>query len=408
MPDEQKAKISELLSGKYKGFHPALACKWLKEQEGIMVSDEFVRRLLQAQTDSKERAVQHHPLRRRRGRFGELVQIDGSPHAWFGEEFPKCTLLVFVDDATGKITAARFFESETAAGYLTLIYEHVRKYGVPLAFYSDRHSIFQPTQESAGGSKPTQFQRACNMLGIESILAQSPQAKGRVERLNQTLQKRWPKEFKLLSITNIEQANARIEEFIEDINETFSVPAYDPEDAHTALKGPEDLKCVKRICAIWSERTLSKNLTCSYGNRMVQVHAGRNKNSYVGKTVNIVDYQDGRIDVLCGKKLLPFVLADKKGLEEHTSYEAPETKEETAKTVDKAVDKVMEAQKQRRQNWLNQRAEKARKALQAREWTLEAAEELIEELAQERKSKVSAAKSDHPTKKKEEYKKGSP
>lgn len=135
----------------------------------------------------------------------------------------------------GKITAAGFFPTETAAGYLRLIKEHVLRYGIPLAFYSDRHSIFAPVNAEDNEGDGTQFQRVCGLLGIESILALTPQAKGRVERLNQTLQGRWPKEFKLRGVGDITTANNHIEEFINEFNEEFAVEPLNKEDAHVPL-----------------------------------------------------------------------------------------------------------------------------------------------------------------------------
>lgn len=138
-----KAQIVRLVGTKYRDFQPSLVCKYLFRDEGISVSEEFVRRIIKS--NEGERAnnglEEHHPLRRRRNRFGELIQIDGSPHRWFGEDKEPCSLLTFIDDASGKITAAGFFPTETTEGYLHLIQEHVLHYGIPLAFYSDRHSI---------------------------------------------------------------------------------------------------------------------------------------------------------------------------------------------------------------------------------------------------------------------------
>ena len=138
------------------------------------------------------------------------------------------------------------------------------RYGIPLAFYSDRHSIFAPVNAEDNEGDGTQFQRVCGLLGIESILALTPQAKGRVERLNQTLQGRWPKEFKLRGVGDITTANNHIEEFINEFNE----------DAHVPLSkgiGPED---IRRICSPWETRILSKQLTCSYKNLVLQIQAG--------------------------------------------------------------------------------------------------------------------------------------
>ena len=258
LPPEQRKQIVKLLATKYADFQPALVIKYLRRDEGLQVSREYVRRLLcELGPPGQPKPHRTHLLRRRRARFGELIQIDGSPHPWFGQSKPTCSLLLFVDDATSKITAAGFFATETAAGYLRLIKEHIHKYGVPLAFYSDRHGIFHtpnPTQSRQIEHK-TQYQRACSQLGIETILAQSAQAKGRVERLNRTLQNRWPKEFALRGITDINKANENMEQFIQEYNDELGLEPVQTHDAHRTVERCE-LKQIDRICARWTTRTL--------------------------------------------------------------------------------------------------------------------------------------------------------
>ena len=190
-----KVLILKLIIEKYYDLPYILIARYLEKEEKITVSEETVRRIVvQAeQTEQHKIKINPHPLRRRRPAFGELIQIDGSPHHWFGNDKPPVTLLAFIDDATGRITAARFEESENSAGYRRLIYEHVRQYGIPVAFYSDQHSVFKDVGEDpALARNVTQYQRICARLGIEPIYALSPQAKGRIERLNRTLQHRWP------------------------------------------------------------------------------------------------------------------------------------------------------------------------------------------------------------------------
>lgn len=144
----------------------------------------------------KQKTAWERPLRRRRGAFGELIQIDGCPHYWFGLDNPPACLIGFIDDATSRITAARFFPTETSEGYMIVLLEHMRKYGIPVALYSDRHSVFTSNRDKFSRRESrTQFSRACNALGIDLILAQSPNAKGRVERMFRTLQCRWPLSF---------------------------------------------------------------------------------------------------------------------------------------------------------------------------------------------------------------------
>ncbi|MBA3237517.1 MAG: transposase family protein [Parachlamydiaceae bacterium] len=152
---------------------------------------------------SKKFKKEMHPIRPRRELFGEIVQIDASIHLWFEDRGDKCALIVFIDDATSKLTSLKFCKSECLEGYFNALEDHLLRYGRPRALYSDRHAIF-------GGSDKihnAQFIRALKELGIDSILAGSPQAKGRVERANQTLQDRLVKEMRLRNICNIEDAN---------------------------------------------------------------------------------------------------------------------------------------------------------------------------------------------------------
>lgn len=374
MEESQRARIVDLVATKYCDFQPALVCKYLRRDEGIDVSEEFIRRIIKANASNAtpKPPEEAHPLRRRRNRFGELIQIDGSPHYWFGREKEPCSLLVFIDDASGKITAAGFFPTETAAGYLRLIKEHVLRYGIPLAFYSDRHSIFAPVnaeEEKEGG---TQFQRVCSLLGIESILALTPQAKGRVERLNQTLQGRWPKEFKLRGIEDITTANENIEEFINEFNEEFAVKPFNEEDAHVPLPAGIVEEDIRRICSPWERRILSKQLTCSYKNLILQIQGG-SRHVLRGKEVKIVEYDSGELEVIYEDKLLSFKATTRDQIKTYEPYK------ETSKTIDHRLDEIERRELDRRAVWLAERMKKAKKALDLREEILQAAEEVSRE-----------------------------
>ncbi len=164
-------------------------------------------------------------MRERRPRFGELIQIDGSPHDWFEGRGPRCTLIVFIDDATGCLTALRFAPAETTRAYLGALRDHVLAHGCPAAFYSDRHGIFRVNaKDAAGGDGKTEFGRVSERLRIELINALTPQAKGRVERANQTLQDRLVREMRLRGISSIEEAQAFTPAFIAAWNDKFAGP----------------------------------------------------------------------------------------------------------------------------------------------------------------------------------------
>src|SRR5512134_1848085 len=152
----------------------------------------------------KAKKVVVHPLRERRACFGELIQIDGSPHDWFEGRAARCVLLVFIDDATGKLVQLRIVESESFFSYCQTAEGYFKQYGKPVAFYSDKHGIFRVNVSSIGaGEALTQFGRAMQELDIQILCANSPQAKGRVERVIQTLQDRLPKEMRLRGISNM-------------------------------------------------------------------------------------------------------------------------------------------------------------------------------------------------------------
>jgi len=214
LPSDFHSVPEEHLRGQYQGFGATLAAEKLAERDGIKVSAATVRRAqirFGLWRPKSRRQKRLHQLRERRARFGELIQIDGSPHAWFEGRGPRCTLIVFIDDATNCLTALNFAPSETTRAYLEALRGHVLEYGRPLAFYSDRHGIFRVNAKDAksGTARPSLAEwRTGWGLGREAnrgpIHALTPQAKGRVERANQTLQDRLVKEMRLQNISSIE------------------------------------------------------------------------------------------------------------------------------------------------------------------------------------------------------------
>lgn len=259
------ARVKVLLLDKYRDFGPTLTAEKLAELEGISVSRETVRGLqieLGVWKPKQRRHKRAFQLRERRPRFGELVQIDGSPHDWFEGRGPRCTLIVFIDDATGRLTALQFAPSETTRAYLSALRSHVLAHGVPLAFYSDRHGIFRVNaKEAASGDGKTEFGRVAERLRIELINALTPQAKGRVERANQTLQDRLVREMRLEGISTIAAAQAFAPTFLAKWNAKFAVPPRESENAHRPWE--ESLDALEEALARREERTLSKALTFS-------------------------------------------------------------------------------------------------------------------------------------------------
>jgi transposase len=263
-----KARVLELYRAHYGDFGPTLASEKLRERDSIDISRETLRQWLIAEELWKpaKRRARPRPPRARRQCFGELVQIDGSPHNWFEKRGPRCTLLLAIDDATGRVGAALFAKAETTNNYFLLFEQYFNAFGLPEAFYSDRHSIFRintPLQEE----RETQVARAVRELDIELICANSPQAKGRIERANRTFQDRLVKELRLRGISDMETANAYLPQFLQEHNQKFAKePALDF-DAHRSIDGLN----LERILCQRAERILTKNLTIQVGDRIYAI-----------------------------------------------------------------------------------------------------------------------------------------
>jgi transposase len=294
---EVRNRYIGLVREHYSDFGPTLACEYLQRDHGFTYSVETLRGWMseeQLWKPKQRRRVRLHRPRPRRGCRGELVQIDGSHHDWFEGRAAKCCLIAFIDDATGQVLAARFFATETTQGYLGLLQAHVAVHGLPGAFYSDRHSIF--TKHDPENPKPTQFERALLQLDIEGICARTPQAKGRVERLFQTLQDRMVKAMRLQAISGIEAANAWLGGYLAQHNERFAVRPASLADAHRPWLGtPEQLG---RICSVHHQRNLGNQLSCQFEGDIVQLESQQAGSPGGRAVVDIAQYADGRIEVL--------------------------------------------------------------------------------------------------------------
>ncbi len=301
-----------LIGTHYRDFGPTLACEKLVEQHAMKLSIETTRQLMIGAgywRPKKGGTVCAHPMRERRARFGELIQIDGSPHDWFEGRGEYCTLLVFIDDATGRLTQLRFAPTETTLNYMRVLHDHILAHGVPVALYSDKHSIFRINAKEVDPEAETQFSRAARELGIECIHAHSPQAKGRVERANQTLQDRLIKEMRLAGINNMEDANVWLPNYIEDFNRRFAVVPKDASDAHIAYAGTAtDLV---RMLSVQVTKTLSKNLSCQHENQLLQVATSGTGLGLRGAEVKLHNHFDGSHELLWKKRKLTYSVKDK-------------------------------------------------------------------------------------------------
>lgn len=337
LSDAVRARIVALLTDKYPDFGPTLAAEKLLELDGITVSAETIRQmqvqlgLWKAKTRRARRVFQ---VRERRGRFGELIQIDGSPHEWFEKRAPRCTLIVFIDDATSRLTALRFAPAETTQAYLETLRGHVLEHGRPLAFYSDRHGIFRVNAKDAkSGDGKTEFGRVADRLQIVPIHALTPQAKGRVERANQTLQDRLVKEMRLRGIGSMGAANAFAPAFIALWNEKFAVSPSQPTDAHrpwtkTALELDDAL-------ARREERVLSKTLTFRAGGTMYCVRTDGPGTALRGAKVTLHHLRGGGMSVHYKDRILPVTA--------YGSYPVPDPAEDE-KTIDVRLDAIVATQ----------------------------------------------------------------
>ncbi len=303
----------DLIYQHYRDFGPTLAHEKLVEVHGLKLSDESVRRLMIEEGVWKPKRAKQpsaHQMRERRACLGELVQIDGSDHDWFEGRGPKCTLLVYIDDATGQLLELWFVPDETFFAYCEASRHYFERYGKPVAFYSDKHGIFRVNQEQTVGlgSGLTQFGRAMQDLDIEIICANTPQAKGRVERANQTLQDRLVKELRLRGISDMQAGNAYLPEFRADFNRRFAVQPRSRHDAHRPLLKTENLDI---ILTHQKTGTLSKNLTVQSNKVIYQIQSDRPVYALRNVQVTVCQNANGEVTILYQNKPLAYTLYHK-------------------------------------------------------------------------------------------------
>ena len=252
--EDTRNRVVELARGPYQGLNHYHLQEVLAEREELMLSRSSLWRILtdaRVPSPKRRRRPQHRHRRERYPQEGMLLQVDGSRHNWLEGRGPYLTLVGAIDDATGTVPYALFREQEDAQGYFLLLQGIIGSKGIPLALYSDRHSIFQvnPKQRESleeqltGERHPTQVGRALNELGIQSIVALSPQAKGRVERLWGTLQDRLVSELRLAGVATLEDANRVLRDYLPQFNDGFAVP---PSQPGTAYREAEPGVCLGR------------------------------------------------------------------------------------------------------------------------------------------------------------------
>lgn len=310
-PEEMKFNILQIYRQKYMDFGPTLASEKLAEEDQQIVHHETLRLWLKAEGLWQTRRTRktHRKQRERRARFGELLQLDGSIHAWFwGAEQKQC-LMNMVDDATGK-TLVLMDTGETTRAAFALLKWWIKEAGIPLAIYVDLKSLYVSpkslrTDEEGEYVEPewlTHFSKACNRLGIEIIKAYSPQAKGRVERNHAVYQDRFVKELKLRQVTEIEKANELLSNgFVNKLNEKFAKPASNPEDGHVPLRADNDLRQI--LC--WEYvRKVNNDWTIRFESHYLQV----NKKAAIRpkQKITVRKHMDGSISLWNRKIKIPF------------------------------------------------------------------------------------------------------
>ena len=311
LSEDLQRRAVALVRDLYGDFGPTLAREKLIELHGIRVAKETLRKWMAAADiwlPRDRRVPKPHQPRYRRSCLGELVQIDGCDHPWFEERGPACALLVYVDDATGRLMELRFVKTESAFGYFDATASYLRRHGKPVAFYSDKHSIFRVAQEGTTGRDRgvTQFGRALGQLNIDIICANTPQAKGRVERMNSTLQDRLVKELRLRAISAVETGNAFAPTFIEDFNRRFAKPPRNPHDAHR----PVVEQALDSVFSWQEERTMSRNLVVHYRRVSYLIEPTKEALKLGGRKVSVHEWHDGRVEIRYGGVTLAYSTVD--------------------------------------------------------------------------------------------------
>jgi transposase len=307
-----REQVRSLARGRYDGANDSHLAELLAEAEGIVLSRVSVRRILRAAgiaSPRRRRAPRHRSRRDRMPQAGMLLQTDGSRHDWLEERGPRLTLIAAIDDATGILTGATFREQEDAAGYLTVLRQTIRRHGVPLALYRDRHGIFETPkglpltleEQLVDRRRLTQFGRALAELGIVSIAAQSPEAKGRIERAWGTCQDRLVVELRLAGATDLESANRVLARFVLRFNRRFAVPAANPEPAWRPL--PADVS-LEAVCCLKYRRVVARDNTIRAGATILQLPARSGSRSHAGRRVELQLRLDGRLVVWDGQRTI--------------------------------------------------------------------------------------------------------
>jgi hypothetical protein len=291
LSQETRDRAVKLHQEKYADFGPTLACEKLAQIDKLEMCPNTLTSLLKERGlwERRRRRGKHRKRRERRARFGSMVQMDGSHHEWFEGRGPRCVLMVIIDDATNQ-SYARFYAAETTEASFDVFGRWVKRYGVPRSVYVDRHSIYRNEDHP---ERPTQFGRAMKELGVELICANSPQAKGRVERRNAVFQDRLVKEMRLRNLCDMTQGNTLLEKmFLADLNHRYAIEPASEQDLHRNLEtgvALDEMLCVQEA------RVVGQDWCVRYKNRWLQIQPEHAPLKLPGKRVLIKQLGDGRL-----------------------------------------------------------------------------------------------------------------
>ena len=305
IPDKIRNKVLRLYRKKYEDFGPTLASEKLLERDGVGISDETLRLWLMESGDWKKsrKARGHRQWRQRKDHYGEMVQMDGSHHDWFEGRGPGCVFMGYIDDARGE-AFGRFYPYEGTIPAMDSFKRYIKRNGLPMSVYLDKHTTYKSTakptiQDELDNTQPlSEFERALKELGVKLIHANSPQAKGRIERLFKTLQDRLVKEMRLRGIRTIEKANHFLEQYLPVYNKRFAVCAKGKDNLHRPVGREVDLD---GILCIKTERTLRNDFTVAHNNRLYQIE----DHIHTSKVI-VEDRLDGSVRITYKSRVLRY------------------------------------------------------------------------------------------------------
>jgi hypothetical protein len=307
LPAATREHAPRLVRERYRDFGPTFAHQKLTEEHGLGCSVETLREWMTAAAlwvPRAQRTRRSQPPRPRRACLGELVQIDGSEHAWFEDRGPVCTLLVYVDDATSRLMELAFADVESTFDYFRATRRYLERHGRPMAFYSDRLSVFHvhARDRARTGRGMSQFGRALQALNIELLCARSPEAKGRVERAHGTLQDRLVKELRLRGLNDPGAAAPFLPAFMADYNRRFAKPPAVAYDAHRPLRPADDLS---QLFTLQETRRISRQLTVHYKRDLYVLEDSVATRRLRGATAIVSEAEDGTVTIRANGRVLP-------------------------------------------------------------------------------------------------------